>query len=70
MSKLLIALALMCASLQAQVTEASTATNAEPSAVRSASSVNAVIEWNRTLLATPACAIAGRRPLIVSEPGR
>src|ERR1700751_2506847 len=50
MSKTLVALALMCASLQAQVTGASTATNAEPSAARSDSSVNAVIEWNRTLL--------------------
>src|ERR1700751_6360806 len=50
MSKTLVALALMCASLQAQVTGASTATNAEPSAARSDSSVNSVIEWNRTLL--------------------
>jgi membrane-associated phospholipid phosphatase len=50
MSKLLVSLALVCASLQAQVTGASTATNTEPSAVRSASSVNAAIEWNRTLL--------------------
>ena len=40
----------MCASLQAQVREASIAANAEPSVVSSAPSVNPVIEWNRTLL--------------------
>jgi membrane-associated phospholipid phosphatase len=40
----------MCASLQAQVTGASIAENAEPALVSSAPSVNPVIEWNRTLL--------------------
>jgi membrane-associated phospholipid phosphatase len=43
MSKTLVTLVLMCASLQAQVTRASIAPNAGPS-------VNPVIEWNRTLL--------------------
>jgi membrane-associated phospholipid phosphatase len=50
MSKILVTLALVCASLQAQVTGALTA-NDEPSTVSSAPSVNPVIEWNRTLLA-------------------
>jgi membrane-associated phospholipid phosphatase len=50
MSKTLVTLALMCASLQAQVTGASIAQNGEPSVVSSAPSVNPVIEWNRTLL--------------------
>jgi membrane-associated phospholipid phosphatase len=50
MSKTLVTLALMCASLQAQVTKASIAANAQPSVVSSAPSVNPVIEWNRTLL--------------------
>ena len=50
MSRTLITLALMCASLQAQVTGPSIAENAEPSVVSSAPSVNPVIEWNRTLL--------------------
>jgi membrane-associated phospholipid phosphatase len=50
MSKTLVTLALMCASLQAQVTGASIAENAEPALVSSAPSVNPVIEWNRTLL--------------------
>ena len=49
MSKILVTLALMCASLQAQVTGALTA-NDEPSVVSSAPAVNPVIEWNRTLL--------------------
>ena len=51
MPKTLLTLALMCASLQAQVTGASLPANAEPSAVSSAPSANPVIEWNRTLLA-------------------
>src|SRR6201987_4229404 len=51
MSKTLVTLALLCASLQAQVTGALIAANAEPSGVGSARSVNPVIEWNRTLLA-------------------
>jgi membrane-associated phospholipid phosphatase len=50
MSKLLVTLALLCASLQAQVTGPSIAATAEPLAVNSAHAVNPVIEWNRTLL--------------------
>jgi membrane-associated phospholipid phosphatase len=50
MTKTLVTLALMCTSLQAQVTGASNAANAEPSAVSSAAPVNPVIEWNRALL--------------------
>ena len=50
MSKTLVTLALMCASLQAQMTGASIAEKAEPALVSSAASVNQVIEWNRTLL--------------------
>jgi membrane-associated phospholipid phosphatase len=50
MSKTLVTVALMCASLHAQVIGASIAVNVEPSAVDSAPSVNPVIEWNRTLL--------------------
>ena len=50
MSKILVTLALLCASLQAQVTGASIAAAAEPSVVNGAHAVNPVIEWNRTLL--------------------
>src|ERR1700726_388647 len=50
MSKVLVTLALLCASLQAQLTGASIAANAEPSVVNGAASVNPVVEWNRTLL--------------------
>jgi hypothetical protein len=50
MSKTLVTLALLCASLQAQVTGAPIAAKAEPSAAGSASPINPVIEWNRTLL--------------------
>jgi membrane-associated phospholipid phosphatase len=50
MSKTLVTFALMCASLQAQVTGASIAEKDEPALVSSAPSVNPVIEWNRTLL--------------------
>jgi len=50
MSKTLVTLALLCASLQAQVTGVRIAANAEPSAVNSDAPVNPVIEWNRTLL--------------------
>jgi membrane-associated phospholipid phosphatase len=50
MSKVLVTLALLCASLQAQVTGATIAANAEQSAVGFAAPVNPVIEWNRTLL--------------------
>jgi len=50
MSKTLVTLALLCASLQAQITGAPIAANGEPSAVSSAAPINPVIEWNRTLL--------------------
>jgi membrane-associated phospholipid phosphatase len=50
MSTLLVTLALLCASLQAQVAGASIAATPEPSVVNSAHAVNPVIEWNRTLL--------------------
>src|SRR5580704_12500573 len=50
MSKTLVTLALLGASLQAQITGAPIAANAEPPAVSSAAPVNPVIEWNRTLL--------------------
>jgi hypothetical protein len=49
MSKILVTLALLCASLQAQVTGASTASTAD-SVVSPAIFLNPVIEWNRTLL--------------------
>src|ERR1700731_4683366 len=50
MSKTLVTLALLGPSLQAQITGAPIAANAEPSAVNSAQAVNPVIEWNRALL--------------------
>src|SRR5579864_9759246 len=50
MSKTLVTLALLCASLQAQVTGVPIAANAEASAASSAATVNPVIEWNKTLL--------------------
>jgi len=50
MSKTLVTLALLCATLQAQVTGAPIAANVELSAAGSATLVNPVIEWNRTLL--------------------
>jgi membrane-associated phospholipid phosphatase len=50
MSKILVTLALLCASLQAQVTGASIAATAETSVISGAQAVNPVIEWNRTLL--------------------
>src|ERR1700724_1008201 len=51
MCKTLVTVALMCASLQAQVTGVSIAANAEQSSVvSSAPSINPVIEWNRALL--------------------
>src|SRR6202158_5929550 len=50
MSKTLVTLALLCASLQAQVTGVPIVANAELSSVGSAAPVNPVIEWNRTLL--------------------
>ena len=50
MYRTLVILALMCASLQAQVTGVSIATAAAPSVAGSAPSVNPVIEWNKTPL--------------------
>jgi membrane-associated phospholipid phosphatase len=50
MYKVLVTLAIVCASLQAQVTDASTAANAEQSTASPTQSVNQVVEWNRTLL--------------------
>src|ERR1700724_3667315 len=51
MCKTLVTVALMCASLQAQVTGVSIAANAEQSSVvSSAPSIDPVIEWNRTLV--------------------
>jgi membrane-associated phospholipid phosphatase len=50
MSKILITLALMCGSLQAQVAVPSLEADAGQSASSMAGSANPVIEWNRTLL--------------------
>jgi hypothetical protein len=50
MFRILVTLAIMCASIQAQVAGTSTPASAEPSAVSPTQSVNQVIEWNRTLL--------------------
>jgi membrane-associated phospholipid phosphatase len=50
MSKILVTLALLCASLQAQVTGVSTTATAEPSGVSPVQFLNPVIEWNRALL--------------------
>ena len=50
MSKMLITLALMCASLQAQVALTSNEADAEQSSPIASESPNPVIEWNRTLL--------------------
>jgi len=50
MSKTLVTLALLCASLQGQVTGVQIAANAEPSAVSADAPVYPVIEWNKTLL--------------------
>ena len=49
MSKTLVTLALMCASLQAQVTGASIAANGKPFVVSPAQFLSPVIEWNKTL---------------------
>src|SRR5260370_33125856 len=65
MSKTLVTLALMCASLQAQVARAPIAASVEPSAVGSAPSVNPVIEWNRTLL--PILRTAGAHPPTIHQ---
>jgi membrane-associated phospholipid phosphatase len=50
MLKIMVTLAVMCASLQAQVTDAPSAVSAEQFAVGPTRSFNPVIEWNRTLL--------------------
>jgi hypothetical protein len=50
MSKTLVTLALLCASLQGQVTGVQTAANAEPAAVSADAPVYPVIERNKTLL--------------------
>src|SRR5205814_836961 len=50
MFKTAVTLALLCASLQAQVTRTSIAANTESSEISPTVSVNPVIEWNRTLL--------------------
>ena len=50
MFKILVTVAVICASLQAQVTDASTGASAEPFAIGLTRSVNSVIEWNRALL--------------------
>ena len=50
MFKTAVTLALMCASLQAQVTRTSIAANTELSEISPTVAVNPVIEWNRTLL--------------------
>lgn len=50
MYKTLVTLAILCAGLQAQVTGALTAAQAQPSIVSSSATVGPVIEWNRSLL--------------------
>ncbi len=50
MSKMLIALALMCASLHAQITVPTSDVDAEQFSPSASESSNPVIEWNRTLL--------------------
>src|SRR5882724_2928152 len=50
MFKTVVTLALLCASLQAQVTGAPIPANGESFVVSTAAPVNPVIEWNRTLL--------------------
>jgi membrane-associated phospholipid phosphatase len=50
MFKILVTVAVICASLQAQVTDASSAASAEQFAIGPTRSVNSVIEWNRALL--------------------
>lgn len=51
MFKILVTLALMCASVQAQVTVPSIESDAEQSGSSVAEQASPVIEWNRTLLA-------------------
>jgi len=50
MFKIVVTVAVICASLQAQVTDASTSANAEQFAIGPTRSFNSVIEWNRALL--------------------
>lgn len=50
MFKILVTLALMCAGVQAQVADTSTDVKAELITSKPTSSINPVIEWNRTLL--------------------
>ena len=50
MRKFLVTIAIVCATLQAQVVKVSTTASAEQFALNPTQSVNPVIEWNRTLL--------------------
>jgi hypothetical protein len=50
MHKILVTIAIVCATLQAQVMKVSTTASAEQFALNPTQSVNPVIEWNRTLL--------------------
>src|SRR5580692_2900108 len=50
MRKILVTIAIVCATLQAQVVKVSTTASAEQFALNPTQSVNPVIEWNRTLL--------------------
>ena len=50
MFKILVTVAVICASLQAQVTDDATAASAEQFAIGPTRSVNSIIEWNRALL--------------------
>ena len=50
MRKILVTIAIVCATLQAQVTKVSTTVGTGEFALNPTQSVNPVIEWNRTLL--------------------
>src|SRR3984957_17392271 len=50
MRKILVTIAIVCATLQAQVTKVSTTVGTGEFALNPTQPVNAVIEWNRTLL--------------------
>ncbi|HEV2964230.1 MAG TPA: hypothetical protein VG649_20550, partial [Candidatus Angelobacter sp.] len=50
MRKILVTIAIVCATLQAQVMKVSITASAEQFALNPTQSVNPVIEWNRTLL--------------------
>ena len=61
MRKILVTIAIVCATLQAQVTKVSTTVGTGEFALNPTQSVNPVIEWNRTLLvsaATPSVRLA------------